>query len=224
MLISGGIGYVVGTGGTFEKTQTVTSVVLAQCSDAQSPNPIGLLFGAVHVGTSPATICVQLYYYNDSSMLTLNLSRLLSIDMETGGGGENSGASNFTIASSQNILVIGGPNSVNEGTVIAYTFTAIAGASGTYGLGIRFDQSNGGVSYMMTPQQPNECGDYGEIVASNGQPYYFPEGGCISYTVSYQSGSTIANSSKYHSIQGIQYPLLSGDLYFRVLGITNSTQ
>jgi hypothetical protein len=188
------------------------------------PNPIGLLFGAVHVGNSPATVCVQLYYYNYSSTLTLNLSRLLSIDTGTGGEGRDSGSANITVSPNQSTLVIGGANSENEGTVIAFSLTAVSGASGTYGLGIGFDQSSGGVTYMIIPQQPNECGVYGEIVAGTGQPYYVPEGGCISYSVSYQSGSTITNSSKYHSIQGIQYPLLSGDLYFRVIGVTNSTR
>ena len=135
ILISGSIGYVVGTNGTFEKTQTVTSIALAQCSDAQSPNPIGLLFGAVHVGTSPATICLQLYYY-DSSALTLNLSRLLSIDMGTGGGGKNSGGADFTVVSSQGTLVIGGASSENEGTVVGFALIARTGSSGTYGIGV----------------------------------------------------------------------------------------
>jgi len=194
---------------------TITRFVLADCSNAQSPTPIGLLFGAVLTGNSPAIICIQFYYYNSASPTTLDLSGLLSIDSTA----TSNAAQNFTLETSQSQLVIGGFSDQNEGAIVAFAITANAGASGTYGIGV---SSSLGLTFMISPSDPVECGEYGELVAGNGQPYYFPVGGCLTYTSSSSSGSN--GSSDYHTISGIQYPLLNGNLYFRIVGVINSTK
>ncbi|MDG6999205.1 MAG: hypothetical protein JRN15_08835 [Nitrososphaerota archaeon] len=236
VLVGGGIGYEVGTSSTLTRTTTetttqytiVTSHILEQCSSAQSPGPIGLLFGAVYAGSNPAIICVQFYYYSDNP-LTLDLSNFISIDKSepvvsngsTQYQGISSGMENFTVTTCLSELVLGGSNDTNEGTVVAFAVSAKQNASGTYGISV---QPSGVIStYMIAPSEPVECGEYGMLVAGSGQPNYFPEGGCLTYTVSYASRST-TNPSNYHSIPGVQYPLISGDLYFRVVGVTNSTR
>ncbi len=237
VLVGGGTGYEVSTSSTLTRTTTETTTQyttftsrnLEQCATAKSPEPIGLLFGAVYADNNPAVICVQFYYYS-ANPLTLNLSNFISIDKSepvvSNGSTQyhsiSSEMANFTVSMGLSELVLGGSNDTNEGTVVAFAVSAKQNASGTYGISV---QPSGVIStYMIAPSEPVECGEYGMLVAGSGQPNYFPEGGCLTYTVSYASGSTNANSSNYHSITGVQYPLISGDLYFRVVGVTNSTR
>jgi hypothetical protein len=181
----------------------------------------------VSAGTTSAIVCIQLYYYNSSTALTLNLTKALSIEalyyVRNGSLGipvSFSGTSNFTISPSQSQLVIGGPTDENEGSVVAFAITANTGASGTYELGI-----SGGYAWMLGSSEPLQCGYYGELVAGNGQPNYVSPTGCITYSTTSMSGTeTTSSSSNYHTIPGIPYALLSGNLYFKVIGVMNPTQ
>lgn len=179
-------------------------------------------FGTVTVGTtSPAIICVEVYDYAFPSV-ALNLTGALSISAlqytyngSVGTPRSFSGASNFTVTVSQSQLVLGGAAEANEGTVVAYAITAKPGASGTYELG--FLPSSSLNTWMLGPQEPEQCGYYGQLVAGNGQPDYVQPTGCITYTT---TGST---SSSSYTVPGIPYPLLDGDLYFRIVDVLNST-
>ena len=130
-----------------------------------------------------------------------------------------------TIAASQAQLTLGGPNSENEGTIVAYTITAKPGASGTYQLGFLVSLS----TYLLS-QEPESCGDYGQLTAGNGMPNYAqPAVTCITYNI-YNSSScgadadTSCTSDNSFTVSGVTYPLLSGDVYFKVVGVTNSTR
>ncbi|MDG7015991.1 MAG: hypothetical protein JRM82_01295, partial [Nitrososphaerota archaeon] len=185
-------------------------------------------FGTLTAGTSsPALLCVRLYYYS-AAPLTLNLTSALSIQalQYNANGSVNyprsfSGASNFTVVASQSQLTIGGPDNENEGATVAYGVTANSGSSGTYWLGFG---SSGLTAYALTPQEPLSCGFYGELVAGSGQPNYARGfNGCITYTTTSESASATASSSAGLTVPGIPYSLMSGLLYFEIVGVTSST-
>ncbi len=209
-------------------SSSTTNIALA-CSDLQIPS---FGFGNVVTDTSsPAVICLQLYYYG--APLTLNLSTALSIQAvqyiyngSVGTPRSFDGSSNFSIMISQNQITIGGATNENEGLIVEYDLTANHGASGTYELG--FFSSSPGLDHWLIAYEPEECGDYGQVVAGNGQPSYVSGSGCITYDTTYLSSSsaevTTTSTSQVHSIPGVSYPLLNGNLYFRVVGVANSTQ
>lgn len=217
-----GAGYLVGNENertvtsTFTAVSTTTTTVsitgnsssslLVQCSHAEAPVPTGLLFGAVSVGTNtPAVICVQFYYFNSTTATTLSTS----IEIQAAQPNRSfSGDSNFTVSASENQLVFGGPENENEGAVVAFAVTAKPGTSGTYELVFSGN-------YMLTPSEPVECPYYETLVAGNGNPLYVFPTGCVSYIVS--------GMGNLPSIPGIQYPILTNTLYFRVVGVINST-
>lgn len=186
----------------------------AECGGNQ---PSGFGFGFVTTGpVSPAVICVQLYYYNTSS-LTLNLTDALSIwaSQPNASGSTTSsfsGESNFTVSPSVNQLTIGGPHNASEGTYVSFAVTYRQGASGVYELGMF--QSLGLQAYLLGSQEPQSCGSYGRILAgSSGLPNYAgQESMCITFET---SSATIA-------IPGMSYRVIPG-LYFRVVGVTNSS-
>ena len=205
------------TASTTTGVASTASSLLAECPGGQSS---GSGFGTVITGTaSPAMICVQLYYYNLVAPMTLDLSGALTIQavQYIPNGSVDyprsfDGASNFTIATSQPQLVMGGPANESEGTVVAFTVTARAGASGTYELGL-FTSSGLG-AYMLGAQEPESCGYYGQLVAGDGQPNYAQlDVGCITYDTS---------STGLIAVPGIPYPLAPG-FYFRIISVTNST-
>ena len=199
------------------------SALVEQCTET-SP---GSGFGTVTAGTaSPALVCVQLYYFSGTP-LNVNLTGALSIQAlqytyngSVGTPRSFSGASNFTVSVSQSQVTIGGPTNENEGTIIAYAVTAKTGASGTYQLG--YLPSSSLDTWMLGAQEPEQCGYYGQLVAGNGQPNYVQPAGCITYTTTNESNSTAASSSSGTTIPGIPYQLVSGDLYFRVVGTASS--
>ncbi|MDG6995976.1 MAG: hypothetical protein JRN52_08635 [Nitrososphaerota archaeon] len=172
---------------------------------------------------------MQLYYYGEP--LVLNLSTALSIsalyyvyNASVGTPVSFDGSSNFTIVTSQSSVRIGGSSNENEGVVIAYEIKSIHGASGTYELGFI---SSSGTDHWLMGSEPEECGYYGQMVAGNGQPNYVSPTHCITYTVTTMntpSSSETTNSSGYHTVSGVSYPLLNDNLYFRVVGVANSTQ
>lgn len=190
----------------------------------------GFGFGDLLVGTSsPAIICVQLYYFGEP--LILNLSTALSITAlyyvyngSVGNPVSFDGSSNFAIVLSQASVRIGGSSNENEGIVIAYAIKSIQEASGTYELGFVSSSSQG---RWMMGSEPEECGYYGQLVAGNGQPNYVSPTHCITYTVTTMNSpgsSETTNSTGYHTVSGVSYLLLNDNLYFRVVGVSNSTR
>ena len=223
ILAGAGAGYLAGNANEHTITSSFTTVstttltvamtgnsslgLVAQCSHAETPTPTGLLFGTVTAGTNnPAIICVQFYYFS-SVPTTLATSMMIQATQQNR---SFSGDSNFTISASENQLVFGGPQNENEGAVVAFAVTAKPGTSGTYELGVSGN-------YMLTPSEPAECAYYGTLVAGDGHPLYvFPEG-CLTYNT---QGTNTSNSP---TIQGVPYPILTNALFFRVVGVVNST-
>jgi len=222
ILAGAGAGYLVGNENahtitsTFNAVSTTTMTVgitgnstglLAWCSSAETPSSYGLLLGAVTVGTNtPAVICVQFYYFS-SAPTTLTTSMMIQAAQANR---TFSGDANFTKSASANQLVFGGPQDEDEGAVVAFAVSAKPGASGTYELEFSGD-------YMLSPGEPAKCYYYDTLVAGNGNPLYVYPGGCITYEL---TGTTTGNLP---SIPGIQYPILTNTLYFRIVGVINST-
>ncbi|MGH9918245.1 MAG: hypothetical protein ACRD6W_05155 [Nitrososphaerales archaeon] len=211
-------------------TTSTNSSVNSECSATRTTSPDDYLqFGTVAAGTeSPATVCVELYYFS-ASPESLNLTNPLSIVAEQGtqNGETNSfsGSSNFTVSSSQEEIVMGGAGSQNEGTLVAFSIAAEPGASGTYYLGFAI---GGLAAYLLESQEPVICKYYGYIEAGDGQPSYttyVPPTTCLTISSSYYCDTTTsASSSACETVPGVSYPLVDGNLYFRVISVTNSGQ
>jgi len=205
---------------------STNSSLLTRCSGSQPP-AVGnsLEFGDVVTGTSsPAIVCVELYYFAATAE-TFNLTTAFSIQAQRSGQ-SFSGGSNFTVSSSQDEVLMGGPSNLGEGTVVAYSITAKPGASGTYELGFTPAGVSGTLGrFLMESQEPASCPYYGQVVAGDGSPNYVLPSGCLTISSSYYCSSTTSSStSQCTTIPGVTYPLVGGDLYFRVVGVTNSTQ
>ena len=200
---------------------SVDSALVAECPQMGQ----GAGFGSVTAATtSPALLCVQLYYYSNAP-LTINLTSALSIQalqyvFNNGVAVSRSfnGAPNFTISASQPLLTIGGPGDENEGAVVAYSVTAVAGASGTYPISLFL--AKGLSAWMFGSQGPESCGTYGQLVAGNGEPNYNQGfGGCITY----ETQSLPAGGSSEFTVPGVPYQLVKGDLYFALSGVSSPT-
>jgi len=198
------------------ETTTTTSVlnINPYCPASQS---YGYSSGTLVAGTSsPAIICVQVYWFNSTSaMLLANPESILQIE------GPVSGASNFTVTAylpgcvSACQVFLGGPTNIGEGTILALAITAKPGASGTYQLGVA--QSPRG--FQLGSGGPFYCGPNGDLVAGNGQPNYMPSAEtqiCVTMIAG-------ANSTQF-SIPGLSYTVPGGVLLYRIIGLTNSTQ
>jgi len=184
-----------------------SSALLVQCSHAETPASFGLGLGVVVAGTdTPAVICVQFYYF--SSVPTVLATSVMIQAAQP--NRTFSGDSNFTVSASANHLLFGGPQNEDEGAVVAFAVTAKSGASGTYELVFSG-------TYMLSDSEPVECYYYETLVAGRGSPLYVYPEGCITYAV---TGTSTGNLP---SIQGIQYPILTNTLYFRIVGAINST-
>jgi len=204
---------------------TVDASLLGYCPSISS-NSSGFI-GAAVGGSAPSVICLKFFYfnafkgYNASSPLVLNITGALSIAAVESVYSEGlaypevfDGSQNFTFTVSQAQLAIGGPTNENEGAVVAFSLTANAGASGSYELGL-FPSAVFSL-WLLNPQEPEQCGYYGELVAGNGFPNYAQStGGCLTYPPSGVPSS--------YTIGGVPYELMIGDLYFAVIGVTNST-
>jgi len=234
VIVAGTIFVALGSGITTTKTvpeitttteTTTLTTVSTQYETGTSPGNTSLLadclatgqvsvpwFGTVVANTnSPAVICLQLYEFNSASLVTVNTTKLISIQgsqpIQGGGRGSVSGAGNFTVVASQSQVVLGGPMNSGEGTLVAIAITAKPGASGTYSIAL------GG--FEVGGSEPDSCGSNGELVAGNGQPNYALIGDCITYS------TTSAQSS--FTIPGVDYNILSNSLYFRITDVSNST-
>jgi len=153
---------------TMTETSTTTSEVIlpAGCLPSQSN---GNSYETLVAGTSsPAIMCVQVYWFNSTSPMVLNATSVLEILGFSPSSGDPilDPAANFTVAASVDQLTLGGPSNAGEGTVLAYSITAKAGASGTYWLAVKASQL--GLSGLM------DCGPNGEFVAGNSQPDLVP--------------------------------------------------
>lgn len=212
VIISATLLVALGTPGTVTKTvpEVTTSGDIADCLTSQQVNVPW--FGTLVTSTSsPAVLCVQLYEFNASAPMILNMTSLVTIQGSQpvqGGGRESvSGAANFTVVASQRQVLLGGPTNAGEGTVVAFAITARPGASGTYTVGIE--------GYELG-SEPDSCGGNGYLIAGNGKPDYGLSGGCITYSTTSAQGS--------FTIPGVTYNILSSTVYFRMLSVTNSTQ
>jgi hypothetical protein len=184
---------------------------LADCASAQV-NVHG--FGTLVAGTSsPVIICVQLYDFNSTSTILLNLPGLLNIQgpvLANGSFSESSGVGNFTVVASQDQLIMGGPSNANEGIVVAYAVTAKPGASGTYAVGL--------TGWSVGDEEVAVLGTgctAGHLVAGSGDPNYLSNwvGECMDTTMSSPGSSNPGVSS-----------VNSNMLFFRVIAVTNSTR
>jgi hypothetical protein len=188
-------------------TTTTSEVILpAGCPPPQSN---GGSSGTLVAGTSsPAIICVQVYWFNSTTPMVLNATSLLEIE-----GNSPDPAANFTVAASTGQLTLGGPANASEGTVLAFSITATAGASGTYWLRV------GGPTWSQGAQlEPGElqvCGYNYDLVAGNGEPNY--TAGMTSLCIDISGGQQF-------SIPGVGYTVPAGFLCYRIISVTNSTQ
>lgn len=173
----------------------------------------GYSSGTLVAGTSsPAIICVQVYWFNSTYSMTLtNLTSLLQIE------GPANGASNFTVTAylpgclSACQINLGGAPNIGEGTILALAITAKPGASGTYQLYLQ--------QFQLGPQGPwKDCAN-GDLVAGSGQPNYVPPNEtCLPITIIAGTNST------QFSIPGVSYTVPGGVFLYRIIGLTNSTQ
>ncbi len=191
-----------------ETTTTTSEVILpAGCLPSQSN---AYSSGTLVAGTSsPAIICVQVYWFNSTSPMALNATSLLEIE-----GNPPDPAANFTVAASTDQLTLGGPSNAGEGTVLAYSITAKAGASGTYWLRVGGSTWSQGVQLGSSELQ--ECGYNYDLVAGNGQPNYVV--GDVSLCIDISGGEPT------FSIPGVGYTVPAGILCYRIISLTNSTQ
>jgi len=105
------------------------------------------------------------------------------------------------------------PNA-GEGTVLEFSVTAKAGASGTYWLALpggQLQNGSGNDAGLL------ECGPNGNLVAGNGQPNYVPPGAvreCVDW---------VAGTPSY-SVPGVGYGVPPNIICYRIISLTNSTQ
>lgn len=198
-------------------TSQANQTLLAECSDSSNlSQPIRVVAGTI----SPAVICFQLYYFDLSAPKTLNMTDFLefhAVQYPPGAVRVFDGTANFTVVASQGEVVLGGPTNQSEGVVVAFAVTAKPGASGTYQLDTRLQVQGEGETpptpVRLGSDYPGQCGDYGVVVAGNGEPNY--SGQDIHCTV-------WATSTTGWTVPGVPYKLDSGYLYFRIVAERDS--
>ena len=201
---------------TFGKTTTtittdnniVTSESFAGCPSTGITTPWS---GTLDAGTNPAvTICFQVYEFNSTAPIVLNTTKLLWIFgfPAPNEGAEFSGVRNFSVSASVAQLSLGGPSNLNEGTTIAYALSAKPGASGTYFMALQ--------GWLLGPEPMACTGGAGQLIAGNGRPAYAIPGSCM-----LPGDLTSANG---FAILGVDYRVISDNLYYRIVGASNSTR
>jgi hypothetical protein len=78
-------------------------------------------------------------------------------------------ASNFTVVSSLNSILIGGANNENEGATVVYGISPVGIKSGSYILNI---------GWLANSQE--DCASEYKLVMGNGTPNYYVGGSCTS--------------------------------------------
>lgn len=156
-----------------EQTPSMNSVVQNGCTVTY---PTGLpLNSKIRLGNGSSSIflCVEYYYYNSTSTINLNLSggKQLGLYAATNGNGPRTigVGSNFTIVSSLESLVIGGPNNENEGATVVYSMSPIGIKNGSYILDI---------GWLANSQE--DCASEYQLVVGTGIPNYYVGGSCTS--------------------------------------------
>lgn len=145
---------------------------------------------------SPALLCVDFYYYNQTSPITLNTFSQINIlgmrSYPNGTGAMFNANSNFTITSSSPSITIGGPSNQNEGTAVTYSIAPKDGTNGMFALNIGW----------LLPGKTS-CNEEFVLVAGSGSPNYTYAGLC----------SDISGGSAYPA----------GYIFAEITGVTNST-
>jgi len=192
------------TGTTIETTELSTPL-LAECP-TKVPTP---WFGTLDAATgSHVTICLQLYEFNSTSPVLLNSTQILRIyGFSLQGGSAFIGAGNFTVIPSATQFSIGGPRNENEGIILEYSITAKTGASGTYHVEL--------YGMLLAGSQPEVCtGGAGDLVAESGRPNYATPGSCV---------IGLGPSEGAFVVPGVNYGVAGNELYYRIVGVGNST-
>ena len=228
--------------------ETTTASLPAGCSPSQVPGDylegvgpnVSSLYKTLVVGsTSPATVCLQVYWFDPNATATFAATNLLlpppceraacEVLEASGGIGVTRLEANFTITASQPQLVLGGPTNDSEGAVVAYSITAKPGVSGTYQLVFQGALPVAGqfwlpdygrvqaLSIGIQGLQAPGCGPLINLVAGNGQPNYVPPPGAT-------QGCGGPSGGKGGSIPGVSYGVPAEVMCFRIVSMTNSTQ
>lgn len=201
VLISGSIGYVVGTSNSVTTTQATTQTVTDTTtqystitSTAQNPCSWQFASGATPfnapkifaIQNSSIMICTRLYYYNSTSSKSFNTSSLLNVGV--GDTASHPSKMNFRVNAFPSEVTIGGASNVSEGTLVLYTITTGDSSNGTYV--VNFEAA-------LYPSL-EICGQFTQFVVSNSVPFYgynpsctTPVQGDISVEVIGMSNSTV---------------------------------
>lgn len=150
-----------------------------------------------HIPTNGSLILyVRYYYYNPNSTLALDFGPLGQVVADITGYGlyGTSANYNFTIRPNATSITIGGPDNLNEGTLVQFSISPNKGINGTYEMQL-------GISI---PSQEICVTDF-TIVIGNGVPNYGYEGFCTAPMSSFQN--------KPVNSQG----LVDGDVYAEVI-------
>lgn len=210
------------------------------CSPLQGGTYLpGATYNLTVGSASPATVCVQFYWFDSSANVTLTTTSLLipppcesaAVCQSEQKGVNRSLAGNFTLAASEGPLVLGGPTNANEGTVVAFTLTAKPGVVGTYTLTLQHFMlalQSGALSpdvqtaYLAPAQGYSLCFPYFDLVVGNGQPNFAagpnPTTGC------YSGGGAVGAPPVAFGVPGLSYMVPPNVAFFRVVSTTNSTQ
>lgn len=176
-----------------------TSSGTGLCATAVESTPFAFKLQAD--SQSPALLCVQIYYYNQTSTLTLNpLNEVSILGMKTYPNGTNAvfnARSNFTMTSSAATITIGGQENQNEGAAVIFSITPNQGTSGKFGLNLGW----------LLPGK-TQCNEEFVLLVGNGLPDY--------------TYSTLCSMISGGSGGSASYP--SGYIFTEITGATNSTQ
>ena len=188
------------SGSSSQSTNTSTSSLLSSCTTTfqNGLNPSAYLKLKLEQNAS-LQVCVKYYYYNSSTIETLNFSnwnQLIEISSQLRNGSINS-ADNFTVTSSLRSATLGGPYNEGEGTSLIYTITPRVYGNRTYGF-------NFGWLYPST----EACGQ--DFLLSTGNGTSYPFTGCTAPL----SSICPVNSQGF----------VSGFLFAEIIGVSNSTQ
>ena len=107
------------------------------CTD-NYPNgtDIGLTLFLPQNTPSSDYLCVKFYFYNVTAPITINTTQQINIYSPTSSGSLVNINSRFYVTANVSQISIGGPQSVNEGTEVAYRiFSNASTPSGTYEIG-----------------------------------------------------------------------------------------
>ena len=192
---------------TIPVTYVITSTaqpVIVPCSDAYPNGTAPPDAPSVYVRQgATAFLCVQYYYYNYSSTMSVNTSSIVSLQgYRSVNNSQLLGfdpSPNFTISARPEEITLGGANNLNEGALVLYAIHAKSNSSGTYTFS------------LLAALYPSmeDCAGFSKIIVGSGSPDYHRFGSCTAPL----SGSYPLNSEGF----------IDGFLFAKVVGITNSS-